>query len=212
MESWQERLDAAEADLRERERFVLSGEPTPEELQALAEERDKLAADWDALADAGDDQARLRDDAGQHRDLRASGRDRAARAYEHDRDQAAIDRFNSGADRDLAAGDRGDAVDDRARAGAGRARAASDRQRAADDREAASARAGELSGEVAGLEEALKTRLAIGQAEGLLMARYHLDPDAAFRLLVKLSQEGHMKLRFVAENIVRDHEKEPRPH
>ena len=206
MESWEERLEAAEADLRERERLALSDEPTPEELKALAEERDKLAADWDAFADSADEDARLRDAAGLQRDVRASGRDRAARGYTHDRDPSAVDRFMAGTDRDLAAGDRSDAVDDRHRASAGRERAASDRRHAASDREAASARDAELTHEVAGLEEALKTRLAIGRAEGLLMAQHRLDADAAFRLLVKLSQQAHLKLRLVAERIVRDHE------
>lgn len=56
------------------------------------------------------------------------------------------------------------------------------------------------------LQEALKTRLAIGRAEGLLMARHHLDSDAAFRLLVELSQQTNLKLRLVAERIVRDHQ------
>ncbi|MBV9098850.1 MAG: ANTAR domain-containing protein [Frankiaceae bacterium] len=51
----------------------------------------------------------------------------------------------------------------------------------------------------------MATRLLIGQAEGLLMARHKLDEDAAFALLVKLSQQTHLKLRIVAERIVRDH-------
>lgn len=208
VESWQERLAAAEEDLAERARAVLPGEPTPEELRALAEERDKLAADWDELADATDEQARVRDKAGLQRDVRASGRDRAARGYAHDRDEAAIDRFIAGSDRDFAAGDRSDAGDDRRHARAARSRAAADRRRAVDDRDAAVANAAELSGEIVGLQEALKTRLAIGQAQGLLMARYHLNSDAAFRMLVKLSQQAHVKLRLLAERIVRDYEKE----
>jgi AmiR/NasT family two-component response regulator len=47
--------------------------------------------------------------------------------------------------------------------------------------------------------------LVIGQAEGLLMNRHNIDPDAAFRLLVKLSQETHVKLRDVAQRIVAAH-------
>jgi hypothetical protein len=36
------------------------------------------------------------------------------------------------------------------------------------------------------------------------MGRYNVDPDGAFRLLVKLSQEGHLKLREVAARLVAD--------
>lgn len=101
-----------------------------------------------------------------------------------------------------------DARDDRWQARAARGRAAADRKRAADNRESATVHAAELDREIAGLQEALKTRLAIGQAEGLLMAQFHLDADAAFRLLVKLSQEGHTKLRLIAERIVCLHERQ----
>jgi hypothetical protein len=104
-----------------------------------------------------------------------------------------------------------DARDDRWQARAARGRAAADRKRAADNRESATVHAAELDREIAGLQEALKTRLAIGQAEGLLMAQFHLDADAAFRLLVKLSQEGHTKLRLIAERIVCLHERQLMP-
>jgi AmiR/NasT family two-component response regulator len=36
------------------------------------------------------------------------------------------------------------------------------------------------------------------------MARHQLDEDAAFKLLVKLSQQTHIKLRDIAARIVRD--------
>lgn len=51
---------------------------------------------------------------------------------------------------------------------------------------------------------ALHSRLTIGQAEGLLMARYALDEDGAFRLLTKLSQQTHSQLRDVAAAVVSD--------
>lgn len=204
LEEWQRALDLADADLREREFRALQGQPSARELMAFAAERDKLAADRDALADSRDEQARGRDDAALGRDVRGSLRDRAARALSGDRDAAAVDRFLAGADRDLAAGDRADSVDDRRRAVAARRRSAEDRQRAADDRTAAAGHVDALDHEIAGLREALKTRLQIGQAEGLIMARYHLDPEAAFRLLVRLSQQTHLKLRDVAARLVAD--------
>lgn len=181
--SWED-MAAADEELRLREQAALAAGLPPEALRALAAERDKLAAERDALADADDETARGRDERALQRDVRGSGRDRAAREYAHDRDAAAVDRFMAGADRDFAAGDRADS---------------------ADDRDAAAEAAATAAREVAGLQEALTTRVVIGRAEGLLMARHNLDPDAAFALLVKLSQQTHAKLRVVAERIVRDH-------
>jgi hypothetical protein len=54
------------------------------------------------------------------------------------------------------------------------------------------------------LNEALKTRNDIGQAVGLLMERYRLDPDRAFSFLVRTSQAGNIKLREVAAGIIED--------
>jgi hypothetical protein len=204
MKSWEARLSAAEADLAERERLARVADMTPDEQRAFAEEHDKLARDRDALADAYDDLAGLRDVAGLTRDVRASQRDQAAREFADDRDAAALDRFVAGSDRDLAAGDRGDAVDDRARAVGARGRAAADRKRAAADRDAASTGSAGLEKELVQLREALATRLVIGQAEGLLMARHRLDEGAAFKLLIKLSQESGFKVREVAARVVRD--------
>ncbi len=204
MSSWDE-LAAVEEELRRREQAAVAADLAPEELRALAAERDKLAAERDALADADDESARTRDRRGLRRDVEGSRRDRAAREYAQDRDRAAVDRFLAGTDRDFAAGDRTDSGDDRLRAAEARHRAADDRQRAADDRDAAAVQASAAVEEAAGLREALTSRLVIGQAEGLLMARYHLDEDAAFALLVKLSQQTHLKLRVVAERVVDDH-------
>ena len=197
MSSWEE-LEAAEEELRQRERAALAAELGPEEMRALAAERDKLAADRDALSGADDETARSRDRQGLQRDVRGSRRDRVAREYAQDLDWAAVDRYIAGTDRDFAAGDRADSGDDRRRA-------AESRQRAADDRDAAATQAAAAAEEATGLREALTTRLLIGQAEGLLMAEHHLDEDAAFALLVKLPQQAHLKLRVVAERIVRDH-------
>lgn len=51
----QRQLDAAEADLADREQRALRGEPTAEELRGFAVERDRLARDREGLADAGID-------------------------------------------------------------------------------------------------------------------------------------------------------------
>jgi hypothetical protein len=52
------------------------------------------------------------------------------------------------------------------------------------------------------LHEALSTRSMIGQAVGILMERYRLDPDRAFSFLVRTSQSSNVKVREVARGII----------
>jgi GAF domain-containing protein len=52
------------------------------------------------------------------------------------------------------------------------------------------------------LQKALETRNGIGQAIGIVMERYQLDPDRAFAFLVRTSQAGNIKLHRVAAGIV----------
>ncbi|HET7327624.1 MAG TPA: GAF and ANTAR domain-containing protein [Nocardioidaceae bacterium] len=52
------------------------------------------------------------------------------------------------------------------------------------------------------LNEALTTRKVIGQATGIAMARFGIDEDLAFGYLIRVSQDGNIKLRRVAEQIV----------
>jgi GAF domain-containing protein len=59
--------------------------------------------------------------------------------------------------------------------------------------------------EVNGLHEALKTREVISQAVGLLMARYQLEPDAAFGFLVRSSSHSNTKLRDIATRMIEHH-------
>jgi len=183
----------AEAKLAEREKAALNGEPTPQELKGFAAEHDTLARDRDRLADAWDRLARHRDLAALDRDASGSQRDKAARTRT-DPSDAVLDGVHAGQDRDLAAGDRADA----------RHAAAEARQRAATDRDAAAERQDDTRRELETLRDALHSRLTIGQAEGLLMARHSIDENAAFRLLTKLSQETHTKLRDVAAALVAD--------
>ncbi|MDQ1686087.1 MAG: hypothetical protein QOC82_2824 [Frankiaceae bacterium] len=206
LEEWQHALDLADADLREREHRALQGEPTEQELRAFAAERDKLAADRDALADARDEMAGARDVEALARDVEGSRRDRVARDRWQDHDPGAVDRFLAGADRDRAAGDRGDSNDDRQHAAHARRESAEHRQRAADDRDAAATRAEVGQHELDELQDALTGRLEIGQAQGLLMARYNLDADAAFRMLTRLSHETGTQLRDVAAKLVAEAE------
>lgn len=52
------------------------------------------------------------------------------------------------------------------------------------------------------LTRALDTRAVIGQACGILMERYDLDPEQAFSVLVRVSSESDLKLRAVARQLV----------
>ncbi|MGN6722992.1 MAG: GAF and ANTAR domain-containing protein [Marmoricola sp.] len=59
------------------------------------------------------------------------------------------------------------------------------------------------SRQVGNLWDAIDARKRIGQAQGLLMERYGLREDQAFQVLVRYSQEQNVKLRAVAEELVR---------
>ncbi|MDL9947361.1 GAF and ANTAR domain-containing protein [Gordonia sp. ABSL11-1] len=52
------------------------------------------------------------------------------------------------------------------------------------------------------LRAALSSRDVIGQAKGMVMERYRIDADAAFRLLARLSQDSNVKLVDIAHQIV----------
>jgi GAF domain-containing protein len=52
------------------------------------------------------------------------------------------------------------------------------------------------------LTEALATRKTIGQAIGIVMERYQIDEQKAFAFLARVSQNGNVKLREVAQELV----------
>lgn len=52
------------------------------------------------------------------------------------------------------------------------------------------------------LNAALATRKIIGQAIGIVMERYELDDESAFRYLTRVSQHSNIKLRDVAQELV----------
>lgn len=83
--------------------------------------------------------------------------------------------------------------------------AADDRLAAADERreaaEALSAAEAAERAAVAGLEG----QAIIGQAQGVIMARLNITPDAAFTYLVAGPQGRNVKLRYVAVEIVKRH-------
>jgi transcriptional regulator with GAF, ATPase, and Fis domain len=54
------------------------------------------------------------------------------------------------------------------------------------------------------LAEAMKSRAAIEQAKGILIAEKQVDPDEAFALLVRMSQHANIKVRDVARRVVDD--------
>lgn len=51
------------------------------------------------------------------------------------------------------------------------------------------------------LREGMHTRDLIGQAKGILMERFNIDAEQAFRLLVKASQDRNQKLRDIAHQL-----------
>lgn len=58
------------------------------------------------------------------------------------------------------------------------------------------------AGEVANLNEAVRSRQTIGQAVGIVMERYDLPDERAFAFLTRLSQHRNVKLRLVAQEII----------
>ena len=59
------------------------------------------------------------------------------------------------------------------------------------------------------LQRALDSRAVIDQAKGILIRDHRISADAAFDLLVQLSNAGNRKLREVAQDIVNDAQREP---
>lgn len=54
------------------------------------------------------------------------------------------------------------------------------------------------------LRLAVESRTLIGQAQGVLMQRYQIDADQAFRVMRRYSSHNNRKLRSVAEDVVRE--------
>ncbi|WP_160005893.1 GAF and ANTAR domain-containing protein [Nocardioides sp. AX2bis] len=58
------------------------------------------------------------------------------------------------------------------------------------------------SQKIENLEIALESRATIGQAVGIVMERFDLEPDRAFAVLSRLSQDLNRKVRDVAQELV----------
>ncbi len=58
--------------------------------------------------------------------------------------------------------------------------------------------------EIDDLQQAIHTRGTIGQAVGIVMERYQLNDERAFAFLTRLSQDHNIKLRRVAEELVKE--------
>jgi AmiR/NasT family two-component response regulator len=52
------------------------------------------------------------------------------------------------------------------------------------------------------LKGAIGTRETIGKAIGMVMQRYDLSDERAFEFLIRVSQDGNIKLRDIAREIV----------
>jgi hypothetical protein len=66
-------------------------------------------------------------------------------------------------------------------------------------------RVAQLEAEVAQLRDALTRRQQIGVATGLLAQRFAISPERAWSLLVRLSQNGHVKVRDIAQAVIAAH-------
>jgi AmiR/NasT family two-component response regulator len=65
-------------------------------------------------------------------------------------------------------------------------------------------RIAELVREVDGLHEAMESRAPIEQAKGIIMSALRCSPDAAFAVLVALSQNENQKIREIAKVLASD--------
>ncbi|MGI5349677.1 ANTAR domain-containing protein [Streptomyces sp. CA-250714] len=70
------------------------------------------------------------------------------------------------------------------------------------EREQLAAQVEELTAEVGQLRQALETRPVIDQARGMVMALAPCDAEAAWQVLVRVSQHSNIKLRHVATALV----------
>ena len=68
-----------------------------------------------------------------------------------------------------------------------------------------SARVAQLEAEIAQLKDALARRQQIGIATGLLAQRFDITPERAWSLLVRLSQNCHVKVRDIAQALINAH-------
>ena len=66
-------------------------------------------------------------------------------------------------------------------------------------------RVAQLEAEVAQLKDALARRQQIGVATGLLAQRFAISPERAWSLLVRLSQNSHVKVREIAQSVIDAH-------
>jgi DNA-binding response OmpR family regulator len=53
------------------------------------------------------------------------------------------------------------------------------------------------------LRQALQSNRTTGTAVGIVMARYELDPERAFKVLIRTSQQSNRKLHDIAAEVVR---------
>ncbi|SDY84798.1 GAF domain-containing protein [Geodermatophilus africanus] len=58
-------------------------------------------------------------------------------------------------------------------------------------------------------QRALDSRAVIDQAKGILMRQHRISPDAAFDLLVQLSNTANRKLREIAQDVVDETQRTP---
>lgn len=57
--------------------------------------------------------------------------------------------------------------------------------------------------EVSNLRKAISARHVVGQAQGILMERFDVNSEQAFSILRRYSQDNNVKLRVIADHVIR---------
>ena len=60
----------------------------------------------------------------------------------------------------------------------------------------------ELKGELSGLREALEARKVVERAKGILMRRFQVDEDEAYKRLQKMSRDRRQNLKLTADQVI----------
>ncbi len=182
-----------------------SSSATPEDDLAKraqdAEADDRVADVRDQEARGDDQEAAARDHAAAERDAEAETRDDTAHAMTYPPSQFA-ERRRARGDREDSADDRARAAEDRDRAAADRRTAEQQRQRAGDDRGAAHEAVAQLRELLNRAEDDAEHMIAIGHAQGMIMAARECGPLEALLELTTRAVRDHSELETAARGIV----------
>ena len=191
-----------------------SGTPTAAEddldtLDRAAQADEVAAAIRDHNATISDQDAATRDRAAELRDAKAESRDQETPSGQDIVPTLYADRRRARSDRHDAALDREGAADDRDGARADRHAAQVHRERAGHDRAVAREAVDQMRQLVNRAEDDTETMIAIGQAQGIIMATRDVTPLEALLQLSLRAAEDRSELAAAAQTIVRQERAAP---